>query len=46
LNYENFKLENENKCTAYQIQQDKINAWNWFNQNVKNNIKNFSNKFV
>ncbi len=46
FNYENFKLENENKFTAYQIQQDKINAWNWFNQNVRNNIKNFRKNFL
>jgi AAA15 family ATPase/GTPase len=46
FNYENFRLENEGRYTSQQIQQEKNNAWNWFNSNVKNVIKSHRNSYL
>ena len=44
FNYENFRLENEDKFNAYQFTTEKDKAWELFEKHVKDNIVSWKNE--
>lgn len=43
FNYENFKLDNEPAFNAYQLSAERESAWQYHQQQIKNNVRSFRN---
>lgn len=43
FNYETFRLDNESVLNAQQLSQERISAWQYYQENVKNNALNLRN---
>jgi len=43
FNYENFKLDNEPAFNAHQLSAERESAWQYHQQQIKNNVQNFRN---